>query len=444
MKKKFFFLSFNYFFIFLFFFLLIYTFYRAEIVHNSQQIDYYLKYYIIFSSSFLFWLVVLRLKIEIKIFFVILGISILFSLYAFELIRFYNISIKNIFLEKNIELPLKSEKLILIEKLIKKDKNTFPSITPSVFLDKDQMELFPLSGVSNATTVFCKEGPEFSIYKSDRYGFNNPDDNWDNKVDYLFIGDSFAQGACVDEGKDIASQLRLLTGKKTLTLGMAGNGPLTELASLKEYVSDIKVKNIFWVYFERNDLDDLKKEKKNKVLIKYLNDNFSQQLKNKQIKIDSLIKKIILDEKKKLASNNLKGEYLKNENVFQSIIRLKIVRDKLALDRGLNFEIDPLFEKIIVHAKNFAELNKSNFYFIYLPDKESYKAHNLEKKNLYKKDEILNILKKNSINIIDIQSLLFAKEKDPISLFAERIYGHYSADTYSKIAKIIKNYLELP
>ena len=171
---------------------------------------------------------------------------------------------------------------------------------------------------------------------------------------------------------------------------------------------------------------------------------FSQQLRNKQIKIDGLIKRIILDEKKKLFSNNLKDKNLANKNVFQSIIRLKIVRDKLALDRGLNFKIDPIFEKIILQAKKFSELNKSNFYFIYLPDKESYRTHNLEKKNLYKKDEILKILKRNNINVIDIHSLLFVKEKDPISLFAEKIYGHYSADTYFKIAKIIKNYLDSP
>ena len=49
-----------------------------------------------------------------------------------------------------------------------------------------------------------------------------------------------------------------------------------------------------------------------------------------------------------------------------------------------------------------------------------------------------------NINVIDIHSLLFVKEKDPISLFAEKIYGHYSADTYFKIAKIIKNYLDSP
>ena len=43
----------------------------------------------------------------------------------------------------------------------------------------------------------------------------------------------------------------------------------------------MKVKNIFWIYFERNDLNDLKKEKKNKILIRYLEENFFSKLKIK-------------------------------------------------------------------------------------------------------------------------------------------------------------------
>ena len=270
--------------------------------------------------------------------------------------------------------------MILIEKLNIYNKNTFPSIIPNLFLVKDNISLFPLSGISNATTVFCKEGPKFSVYNSDRFGFNNPDNNWGLEVENLFIGDSFAQGACVQEGEDIASQVRLLTKTKTLTLGMAGNGPLTELASLKEYSKNMKVKNIFWIYFERNDLNDLKKEKKNKILIRYLEENFSQNLKLKQAQINNLLKQHIINEKKSFLSENSK-----KEDAFQKIIRLKTVRDKLALDRGLKFKIDPIFEKIILEAKNFARRKGSNFYFVYLPDKENFKKHNQSKKNLFKK-----------------------------------------------------------
>ena len=280
-NKKFvnFFSKINYFFIFLSLFLLLYTFYRAEIIYESNQLKYYLKYYSIFLISFIFWIYVTRTNIEIRIMFSITGLLILILLYSFEIIKFYNFSLNNFFLDKNIQILPKSEKLILLEKLKKKNKRVYSSIIPSVFLSEKKINTFPLSGISNSKTVFCKEGPEFSIYQSDRYGFNNPDDNWNKNIDHMLIGDSFAQGACVNEGEDIASQLRSLTGEKIITLGMAGNGPLIELASLKEYASDINVKNIFWIYFERNDLDDLKNEKKSPILNRYLNDSFSQKLK---------------------------------------------------------------------------------------------------------------------------------------------------------------------
>ena len=437
-----FFLKANYFFVFLSLFLLSYTFYRAEIVYASSQFKYYLKYYLIFFTSFIFWILVIKSSIEKRIMFSITGFFILIFLYSFEVIKFYNVSFYNLSEDsKNTTKPI-NEKIVLLKKLKKLNIIAHPSVIPNIFLNESKKDLFPISGISDVKTVFCKEGPEFSTYTSDRYGFNNPDDNWSDTVENILIGDSFAQGACVNEGEDIASRLRTLTAKSTLTLGMAGNGPLIELASLKEYVSDISVKNIFWLYYERNDLDDLKKEKKNKILIKYLNDSFSQELKNKQSTINNIVEQTILNEKKKLQLNDFKIKKTHNKHAFKKIIRLKILRDNIALDRGLNFKIDPIFEKIIIKAKKIAEEKNSKFYFVYLPDKETFKAHNLVKKNFYKRKEIFEVLKRNDINFIDIYSQLFAKADDPIDLFAYRIYGHYSSETYLKIAKILKTYID--
>ena len=431
----------NFFFIFLSFFLLAYTFYQAQIVHESAQLKYYLKYYLLFSSSLIIWLYIKTIKTELRVLFLITGSVLFFSLYIFETVRFYNLSIDSLFTEKKKITYSKNKKLVLLEKLRKHNPNTYPSIIPNIFLDKNEIDIFPLSGISNVKTIFCKEGPEYSIYQSDRYGFNNPDNQWVKNLDYVLIGDSFAQGACVKEGEDIGSHLRKLTNKTTLTLGMAGNGPLIELASLKEYVSDKNIKNIFWIYFERNDLNDLKREKKNETLIKYLRKNFSQQLNKKQDQINNIVKKIILEKEKKLKTNSSEKK-IYNSSSFQKIIRLQIVRDKTAFDRGLDFGVDPLFEKIIIKAKKFAEEKNSKFYFIYLPDKESFKKNNINKKNFLKKQQVLEILKKNNINIIDINSTLFLKAEDPLALFAHKIYGHYSADTYLKIAEIITNYID--
>ena len=69
-------------------------------------------------------------------------------------------------------------------------------------------------------------------------------------IDWILIGDSFTQGHCVDPGSDIAGQLRSMTNKNIINLGVGGNGPLSELATLKEYAENRNPKIVFCIYFE--------------------------------------------------------------------------------------------------------------------------------------------------------------------------------------------------
>ena len=71
-----------------------------------------------------------------------------------------------------------------------------------------------LSGKSLSKTIMCNENGYYPIIVSDRYGFNNPDYEWNKKTqDILIIGDSFAYGACVNRPNDIASVIRKKTKK---------------------------------------------------------------------------------------------------------------------------------------------------------------------------------------------------------------------------------------
>ena len=97
----------------------------------------------------------------------------------------------------------------------------------------------------------------YSTYMSDRYGFNNPDYEWDKeKIDFLLVGDSFVHGACVNRPYDIASQMRENGKRSVLNLGYINNSTLTEYATLREYLRP-GVKNILFFYYE-NDLVTLK------------------------------------------------------------------------------------------------------------------------------------------------------------------------------------------
>ena len=185
-----------------------------------------------------------------------------------------------------------------------KYKNVVTTVAPS-FLINTNKNLLPLSSISNSKTINCNENGYYSIYQSDRYGFNNPDSEWDQpEIEYLLLGDSFTQGACVNRPNDMGSVLRKLSKKPVLNLAYRNNGALIEYAVLREYLGP-NVKNVVWIYYEGNDIFDLDRELKSEILIKYLKDlNFSQNLKSKQNQIDEMSTIKMINVKKELKRKN--------------------------------------------------------------------------------------------------------------------------------------------
>ena len=192
-------------------------------------------------------------------------------------------------------------------------KDVVVSIYPFTFVStiNDEDEIYPLSGISNKLTIFCNESGYWSTFQSDRYGFNNPNEQWDKlHFDFVLVGDSFTLGACVREKDTIAGQLRNKT--EVLNLGYGGNGPLLEYATLREYFKHIEAKNVLWLYYE-SDLQDFQLELSNKVLINYLEDiNFTQDLINRQKEIDHITSNALLQELKNYQRKKISYLDLKN------------------------------------------------------------------------------------------------------------------------------------
>ncbi len=161
--------------------------------------------------------------------------------------------------------------------------------------DTDLIPLLPLGGISRATTVNCNEGDQrqFPVLQSDRYGFNNEDTVYAQKNDrILLLGDSFIYGQCVHQEQTVAGHLRR-NGYAAISLGVGGNGPLFDLASLREYGSRLRPKTVVWFYTVGNDLIDLRDhEIRSKILINYFDPQFSQNLAGKQNVVDKTWKTI--------------------------------------------------------------------------------------------------------------------------------------------------------
>ena len=345
------------------------------------------------------------------------------------------------FFESYLSLISKNQSRSEIYKYLKNKNNKVGLVVgPNTFLNKKN-KIFPLSGISNTKTVYCNENGYYSIYQSDRYGFNNPDNEWNNKkINFFLIGDSFTHGACVNRPEDIASNLRLLSNNSVLNLGYGGNGPLIEYATLKEYLIP-NVEMVFWIYLEGNDLYNLYNELKNKILIKYLNDlSFTQNLKFKQSEIDDVVKNIvkeeILNDNFQLNKDNqLKYKIIKfiRLNNIKKFIEKRIVKNK---ENKFEDKIFKEFKDILKLSKEFTIKNNSKLYFVYLPEYHRYKS-NYDDTNYNNIKDIINELE---IPFIDIHKEIFIKEQNPLELFPFKLNGHYNEKAYKKIAETIYNF----
>ena len=312
---------------------------------------------------------------------------------------------------------------------------------PPTFHINKKLDIFPLSGVSNSMTIYCNENGYYSLFQSDRYGFNNLDTEWDQKeIEFFLLGDSFILGACVNRPHDISSVLKNLSNKSVVNTGYSKNGPLIQYATLKEYFQP-KIKNIIWFYYE-SDLDDLTNELNSKILRKYIEDiNFKQDLIYKQNEIDKIGNKTIDEELKKELNSK---KYFDDKLSFKvkKFIDLWNLRELLFYTNRLKtkkeFNPPKEFKKIIELAKNLADKNNSNFHFVYLPSYGRYvkKYNNQEYKFIKKTIGNLNI------NFIDIHKEVFEKEKNPLKLFPFELPGHYTVEGYRKVGEAIYNNLQ--
>ena len=288
--------------------------------------------------------------------------------------------------------------------------------------DAKDFSIFSLSGISNSKTIFCNESGRYSIYKSDRYGFNNPDKEWDKEeVEYLLVGDSSTQGSCVNRPNDIGSVLRTISNKSVLNLGYRGNGPLTEYATLREYLSP-KVKKVLWIY-TGTDFLDLSAELDEEILMKYFIDiNYTQDLKSKQI-----TRWIGIN----LIEKNAKMEGEKKSPLLE-FIKLYKLRTKL-LTKPQKI-VTKEFKEVIKLAKDLINKNNSELYFVYLPIYIYVNKYDLSSYNLVKE------ITKELISFIDLHEEIFEKVENPMKFFPFENNGHYNIEGYRKSAEIIYKY----
>lgn len=91
-------------------------------------------------------------------------------------------------------------------------------------------------------------------YRTDENGFRNP--NGVDRADVVFIGDSFTEGATVEEHETFVRRAGAASGLSVVNLGRGAYGPQQELIVLKRHGLAYSPRVVVWQLFEGNDLED--------------------------------------------------------------------------------------------------------------------------------------------------------------------------------------------
>ena len=381
----------------------------------------------------------INLKINLSLLFFTVGLSI----YSFE--GYLTLKIKSndrgtIAKEMNISFDKRSIMEVVKDKRnlgLKAFPNTYPlSFAKTNGFMNNKNNIYPIGTISNSTIIFCNELGYYNNFQSDKYGFNNLNEQFEkSKIDIVIIGDSFAEGACVKSANNIGG---ILNKKKfnVLNFGKGSSGPLLQLAALTEYAKPFKPKIVLWLS-SINDFSNLIDELKSPILSNYLyKKNFSQNLIFKQEIIDNKLNEYV-------KTGWIQQKIIDEKNIFYGryIRFIKLSELRKIFNFEPIFKPTPIFEEILIKSKEIVSKWDGKIYFIILPDLEyaSYKTNKNKKiynqqKNL---DFINNTVSKLNIRIINLHKNVIDKHPDPLSLFSLRIGSHYNDDGYKLIAEEI-------
>ena len=251
-----------------------------------------------------------------------------------------------------------------------KDVEIYPHVVPREFLKKNVKKI-PLTPMANTLFVSCNEFGEWKKIKTDKLGLNNY--KFIDRFDILLMGDSFAEGSCVNQSDEPAYLLNQNYNLKTYNIGISGNGPLLSLALAHEIKTLTDFHTIVWFIFD-NDFYDLNLEIQSNYLKNYLDNDYEDSMYFQNIdSIDNFQKKYIED--------NLES-FKKGFSLKESFFELKAVIYRLnKLIQQKNPEDTFVFQKAFfekIFKKLIYIFPEKRIYVVYLPETTCFTYRALE------------------------------------------------------------------
>jgi hypothetical protein len=328
------------------------------------------------------------------------------------------------------------------ETLRRDGQDAWPSFMPGVLRGQDTLgkkEPIALGGVANVRTVHCNEGqPSYLIYQSDQFGFLNGSDAYHSHAPaIMMIGDSYVQGHCVKVDERIVSRLRKHF-PASLNFGIGDNGPLLELATLREYGQYLKPRIVIWVFFEGNDLIDLDAEKKLPALTAFLDPKHRLGFPERQAIIDRRLQSYLLvnrgvDNSSLFAWNSLRTKILP----FLSLTNMWRFTGLPYGSAGYDYD---LMEQILRVARDEVSSFGGEMILVYIPF-----AKNLQGLGFYTagrnyvRQKILDIASDLQLPVIDLY--LRIVELGGYSAVTNAVGSHFNSRGYAMVADLMVDFL---
>jgi hypothetical protein len=296
-------------------------------------------------------------------------------------------------------------------------------------------EYIPFNSVPYRNVFLCDEGYGMIKYKSDRFGFRNNDKNWDNlnqAFKIMIIGDSFAQGSCVEDEFYINDILNKKFNKKVniYNLASSGNGPAINSSVISNFTEIIKPDIMLIILFSNDQKDKISNPfftQSRKEL-----DNYFVHRDGKPF-LSEDISDTLMETEKYIIGLNKKNRSFSNFSFFEKLkkyLLLKHTTNKITeLYNSIFFKL-PNSTKFFIDLANNKCSKKCKLIFTYIPPSDYWSKEPLAKK--YER-EIVGYLKKSEIEYLDLSSII---DSSDILNYAP-MGPHLSIEGYQKISMSI-------
>ncbi len=389
---------------------------------------------------------------------IINSLIVVISIYFAGLFVESGLFIQKKFFKKNLYKGDEKERSLLLKKpnstvVIPTEHNSLNDKLRDIGM---KYNFFPLGhSIPKKTIIYCDEGYGIIQYKSDRYGFNNIDENWDStKNKILLIGDSFTHGACVNRSENLSGKISEYSGKKTINLGSDSNSIIHYLLHSEIFINKIKPDTIIY-FLAANDLmhdyesltyaNSIYKKRSLKYFDQYSLpiENFEQYTKNYYLEVDEFLRNV---EKKNFKKDNFFKRILKR---IKLTLKLEETRFFLCSSIKCKDKINDnrkIFSTLIEKSILFSNVDKNKnikIFFVLITNKNHILKY---QPYLEHKQQFIDVFsnwkqKYDNIFLVDLSDYIDLNDQKllpPISVSTKgKVNGHFSRFGYDQISKVI-------